>query len=34
VPLYSPDNIDTGLTVLIPRRKADTFFTTTIVINF
>jgi len=34
VPLYSPDNLDTGLTVLVPRQKVDTFFTTTIVLNF
>ena len=34
VPLYGPDNLDTGLTVLVPRRKVDTFFTTTIVLNF
>lgn len=34
VPLYGPDNVDTGLTVLVPRQKVDTFFTTTIVLNF
>jgi len=34
VPLYSPDDLETGLTVLVPRRKVDTFFTTTIVLNF
>jgi len=25
VPLYGPDNVDTGLTVLVPKQKVDTF---------
>ncbi|MGB9906798.1 MAG: DUF481 domain-containing protein [Candidatus Saccharicenans sp.] len=34
VPLFTPEGEPTSLTVLIPRHKVDTFFTTSIVINF
>ncbi len=34
IPLFSPDGIYTGLTVLTPLRNLDKFFTTSLVINF
>ncbi|MGQ9801687.1 MAG: DUF481 domain-containing protein [Candidatus Saccharicenans sp.] len=34
VPLLTPDGSETGLTVLIPRSKVDTFFTSSLVLNF
>lgn len=34
VPLFTPDGLETGTTVLIPRAKVDTFFTTSLVLNF
>lgn len=34
VPLFNPDGSETGLFVYVPRHKVDTFFTTTIVLNF
>lgn len=34
IPLFDPDGLPTGLTVPVPLKKLDTFFTTSIVINF
>ncbi|MCX8159993.1 MAG: DUF481 domain-containing protein [Candidatus Saccharicenans sp.] len=34
VPLFTSEGVDTGETVLIPRGKVDTFFTTSFVLNF
>ncbi len=34
VPLFTPGGEQTGATVLIPRGKVDTFFTTSLVLNF
>lgn len=34
VPLFTPEGAETGTTVLIPRGKVDTFFTTSFVLNF
>lgn len=34
VPLYNPDGTSTGLTVPVPLKKLDTFFTTSLVISF
>jgi putative salt-induced outer membrane protein YdiY len=34
VPLFDPEGLPTGLTVPVPLKKLDTFFTTSIVINF
>ncbi len=34
VPLFTPEGAETGTSVLIPRGKVDTFFTTSFVLNF
>ncbi len=34
VPLFDAEGLDTGLKVMIPRGKVDTFFTTSFVLNF
>jgi hypothetical protein len=34
VPLYNPDGTSTGLTVPVPLKNLDTFFTTSLVISF
>jgi len=34
VPLFTTEGLETGTTVLIPRGKVDTFFTTSLVLNF
>ncbi|MDI6697996.1 MAG: DUF481 domain-containing protein [Candidatus Saccharicenans sp.] len=34
VPLFDAEGLDTGLRVMIPRGKVDTFFTTSFVLNF
>lgn len=34
VPLFTPDGLETGTSVLIPPVKVDTFFTTSFVLNF
>jgi putative salt-induced outer membrane protein YdiY len=34
VPLFDPEGVATGLTVPVPLKRLDTFFTTSIVINF
>ncbi len=34
VPLFAPDGVPTGTTVMVPLKKLDTFFTTSLVLSF